>query len=47
LLGAGPVEVPLQTGVGADGVIFLRLVIDPTNPVQPDAAVLSLREVGK
>ncbi|MEW6472902.1 MAG: hypothetical protein AB1679_11575 [Actinomycetota bacterium] len=40
------VEVPLPAGIGTDGVIFLRLVVDPSSGVAPDA-VLSLREVGK
>jgi hypothetical protein len=39
-------EIPLPTGLGADGVIFVRLTVDPNSGVGPDA-VLSLREVGK
>jgi hypothetical protein len=42
----GTVEIPLPAGVGSDGVIFVRLVVDPSSGVAPDA-VLSLREVGK
>jgi hypothetical protein len=43
---AGTVEVPLPAGLGTDGVIFLRLMVDPSSGAGPDA-VLSLREVGK
>ena len=42
----GTVEIPLPAGLGSDGVIFVRLVVDPSSGVGPDA-VLSLREVGK
>ena len=41
-----PVDVLLPTGIGADGVIFLRLMVDPSSGVSPDA-VLSIVEVGK
>ena len=42
----GPVDVLLPTGVGTDGVIFLRLTIDPSMGFAGDA-MLSLVEVAK
>jgi hypothetical protein len=43
--GNAPVDILLPDGIGADGVIFLRLMIDPSN-LSPDA-VFSLVEVVK
>jgi hypothetical protein len=40
------VEIPLPAGLGSDGVIFVRLLVDQSAGMSPDA-VLSLREVGK
>jgi len=40
------VEIPLPAGIGTDGVVFLKLMVDPSFGVSPDA-MLSLREVGK
>lgn len=42
----GPVDVLLPAGIGTDGVIFLRLTIDPSQGFAGDS-VLSLVEVGK
>src|SRR5688572_25432710 len=40
------VDIPLPDGIGADGVVFLRLVADASMGIAGDA-VLSLVEVGK
>jgi hypothetical protein len=42
----GTVDIPLPDGIGADGVVFLRLVADASMGIAGDA-VLSLVEVGK
>jgi hypothetical protein len=41
--GNGPVDIVLPDGIGADGVIFIRVVVDPTN-FSPDA-IFNLVEV--
>ena len=45
-VGNAPVDIPLPDGIGADGVVFLRLVADASMGIAGDA-VLSLVEVGK
>ena len=40
------VDIPLPGGIGADGVVFLRLVADASMGIAGDA-VLSLVEVAK
>ncbi len=44
--GNATVDIPLPDGIGADGVVFLRLVADASMGIGGDA-VLSLVEVGK
>jgi hypothetical protein len=44
--GNAAVQIPLPAGLGSDGVIFVRLMVDPSGGLGPDA-VLSLREVGQ
>jgi hypothetical protein len=44
--GNATVDIPLPDGIGADGVVFLRLVADASMGIAGDA-VLSLVEVGK
>ena len=42
----GTVDIPLPAGVGADGVIFVKVMVDSSAGFGPDA-VLTLREVGR
>jgi hypothetical protein len=44
--GNATVDIPLPDGIGADGVVFLRLLADASMGI-PGDAVLSLVEVGK
>ena len=44
--GNGTVDIPLPDGIGADGVVFLRLVADASMGIAGDA-VLTVVEVAK